>query len=102
MIKAFLIVIIGYVLAGLAAVGTGVWFHSLPAIVIVGLADLAATIVVFIFSVLTENSSVYDPYWSVAPVPIALFWLSQSGSDGFNNLRHILIFSLLCLWALRL
>ena len=102
MIKTFLIVITAYVLAGLAAVVTGIWFHAQPPILIVGLADLAATIVVFIFSVITRNSSMYDPYWSVAPVPIALFWLLQPGSDGFTNPRHILIFSLLCLWALRL
>ena len=102
MAKAFLIVIAAYVLAGAAAVGTGIWFHAQQPIVIVGLADLAATIVVFIFSVLTNNSSMYDPYWSVAPVPIALFWLLQPGSDGFANPRHVLIFALLCLWAIRL
>jgi steroid 5-alpha reductase family enzyme len=102
MAKAFLLVIVAYVLAGAAAVGTGIWFHAQQPIVIVGLADLAATIVVFIFSVITNNSSMYDPYWSVAPVPIALFWLLQPGSDGFANLRHVLIFALLCLWAIRL
>jgi len=102
MMKAFLLVILAYVLAGAAAVGTGLWFHAGQPIVIVALADLAATIVVFIFSVLTNNSSIYDPYWSVAPVPIALFWLLQPGSNGFANPRHVLIFALLCLWAIRL
>ena len=33
-------------------------------------ADIAATLVVFVFSLILDNSSVYDPYWSVAPVPI--------------------------------
>jgi steroid 5-alpha reductase family enzyme len=102
MTKAFLLVIAAYALAGAAAVGTGLLFRALPLIAIVGLADLAATIVVFIFSVITNNSSMYDPYWSVAPVPIALFWLLQPGSDGFANPRHVLIFALLCLWAIRL
>jgi steroid 5-alpha reductase family enzyme len=102
MARAFFLVIVAYVLAGAAAVGTGLWFHALPPIAVVGLADLAATIVVFLFSVLTRNSSMYDPYWSVAPVPIALFWLWQPTSNGFANPRHLLIFVLLCLWALRL
>ena len=53
MAKAFLLVIVAYVLAGAAAVGTGIWFHAQQPIVMVGLADLAATIVVFIFSVIT-------------------------------------------------
>lgn len=102
MVKAFLVVSVAYVLAAVAAVATGIIFRALPPIAIVGLADLAATIVVFIFSVITNNSSIYDPYWSVAPIPIALFWLSRPGSDGFANPRHLLIFALLCLWAIRL
>jgi steroid 5-alpha reductase family enzyme len=102
MTRAFLIVVAAYVLAGAAAIGTGILFHAWQPIVIVALADVAATIVIFIFSVITNNSSIYDPYWSVAPVPIALFWLMQPGSNGFANPRHILIFALLCLWALRL
>jgi steroid 5-alpha reductase family enzyme len=101
MARSFLIVIIAYVLGGMAAAGTGFWFHAQP-IVILGLADLAATIVVFLFSVITRNSSIYDPYWSVAPVPLALFWLLQPGSAGLANLVHVLIFVLLCLWAVRL
>jgi steroid 5-alpha reductase family enzyme len=100
--KAFVLVIIAYVLAGVAAIGTGMVLHAQTPIVIVGLSDLAATLVIFLFSMLTRNSSVYDPYWSVAPVPIALFWLWQPGSDGFANPRHVLIFGLLCLWAIRL
>ncbi len=100
--RAFLIVVVAYVLAGVAAVGVGLWLRAAPPIVVVGLADLAATIVIFIFSVITRNSSMYDPYWSVAPVPIALYWLAQPGSDGFANPRHVLIFVLVCVWALRL
>jgi steroid 5-alpha reductase family enzyme len=102
MVRAFLVVVAAYVLAGAAAIGTGIWFHTQQPLVIVALADLAATIVVFIYSVITGNSSIYDPYWSVAPVPIALFWLLQPGSNGFANPRHVLIFALLCLWAIRL
>ncbi len=100
--RAFLIVIVAYVLAGAAAVGTGILFHAQSPIVIVALADLVATIVIFIFSVITNNSSMYDPYWSVAPVFIALFWVLQPSSNGFANPRHVLIFVLVCLWAIRL
>ena len=102
MTRAFLIVIAAYALAGAAAVGTGILLQAQQPIVIVGLADVAATIVIFLFSVITNNSSIYDPYWSVAPVPIALFWLLRPGSNGFANVRHVLIFALLCLWAIRL
>jgi steroid 5-alpha reductase family enzyme len=102
MARAFLIVIIAYALAGVAALGTGIWFHDQQPSVVVGLADLAATIVIFLSSLLTDNSSMYDPYWSVAPIPIAFFWLLQPGSNGFANPRHLLILALVCLWAIRL
>jgi steroid 5-alpha reductase family enzyme len=102
MVKAYMIVIVAYVLAGIAAIGTGILFSTQQPIVIVGLADLAATVVIFIFSIITHNSSMYDPYWSVAPIPIALFWLARPNSDGLANPRHVLIFLLLCVWAIRL
>jgi steroid 5-alpha reductase family enzyme len=84
------------------ALGTGVMLRTQPPIIIVAAADLAATCVIFIFSVIVRNSSMYDPYWSVAPVPIALYWLARPGSNGLANPRHVLIVVLVCLWALRL
>ncbi|HUI70450.1 MAG TPA: DUF1295 domain-containing protein [Spirochaetia bacterium] len=62
-------------------------------------ADLAATIVVFVFSLILDNSSVYDPYWSVAPVPILVSWLVATG--GFSA-RQIIAIALVALWAVRL
>ncbi|GER85146.1 hypothetical protein KTAU_37810 [Thermogemmatispora aurantia] len=101
--RAFAIVTLAYVLAlGVAWVTLQLLQQSWPPLAALAVADAVATIVVFVFSVLTNNSSLYDPYWSVAPIPIALFWLLQPGSDGLANARHVLIFVLLCLWALRL
>ena len=37
------------------------------------IADIAATLVIFGFSFIYNNSSFYDAYWSVAPMAI---WLS--------------------------
>ena len=34
------------------------------------IADIAATIVVFIFGRIFRNASFYDPYWSLAPIVI--------------------------------
>lgn len=65
------------------------------------LADLAATLVVFAFSLAFDNSSLYDPYWSVAPVAIAAFWLVRSGAQATNP-RQVLVLVLLGLWAARL
>jgi steroid 5-alpha reductase family enzyme len=65
------------------------------------LADLAATVVVFAFSLACDNSSLYDPYWSVAPVAIAAFWLVRSGAQAIS-LRQLFVLALLALWATRL
>ncbi len=103
MVKSAALVIAAYVAAGAVAVGVGYGLRAQHPLLILAAADTAATMVVFIFSVVTHNSSCYDPYWSVAPVPIALFWLLQpGGSGGFASARHVVVFALLCAWALRL
>ncbi|HEY1388437.1 MAG TPA: DUF1295 domain-containing protein [Ktedonobacterales bacterium] len=102
MVRAYLLVLLAYVTAGVVAVVTGILLRDQSPIILVGAADIAATVVIFLFSVVVRNSSMYDPYWSVAPVAIALFWLLRPGSNGLANLRHVLIFALVCLWALRL
>lgn len=61
-------------------------------------ADLAATVIVFIFSTLFSNSSIYDPYWSVIPV-IASFVMIFSTS--FNFLRLLLLIAI-TVWGVRL
>ncbi len=100
--RALGIVFVAYLVALAVAIGTGIVFQRQAPIIIVGLADVAATIVIFLWSLVLRNSSMYDPYWSVAPVPIAIYWLTRAGSDGLANPRHLLIFALLCLWAVRL
>lgn len=64
------------------------------------IADVVATIVVFCFSVIYRNSSLYDPYWSVAPPLIAFYWMYQFKDSHFaaQTLMLIVIF----IWATRL
>ena len=66
-------------------------------------ADVAATIVVFAFSVGFNNSSFYDPYWSVAPMVIAPFLAAQSGSlNRANSTRQLIVLTLVAIWGARL
>jgi steroid 5-alpha reductase family enzyme len=67
-----------------------------------GAADLIATIIIFIFSVLFNNSSVYDPYWSVAPVFLTSYWILFSMHVDAIQYRVILIFILILIWSNRL
>jgi steroid 5-alpha reductase family enzyme len=68
-------------------------------IAVAAAADLAATLVVFAFSVRYGNSSVYDPYWSVAPIPIVLYWASLGSGIGG---REVAVVALVCAWGIRL
>lgn len=63
------------------------------------LADVVATFVVFIFSMIYKNSSVYDPYWSAAPILIVFYWLFQTGETDF---LFKAIWALIIIWGVRL
>jgi len=92
--------------AYLLAVGTAAITLALPIVsdwhplMQVLLADVVATIVVFAFSVFTGNSSVYDPYWSVAPVFIA-GWFIYVAQDA-STARQVIVTLVVLLWAVRL
>ena len=62
------------------------------------LSDIAATIVVFIFSLIFKNASVYDPYWSVAPIVILLLIFFEFGFSVSGLLSLIAVI----LWGIRL
>ena len=58
-----------------------------------------ATIFIYIGSVILNNSSLYDPFWSVAPVPIALYLALH-----FENtiVVKLLVLVPIIFWAIRL
>ena len=62
------------------------------------IADVAATVATFIFSVIFKNASVYDPYWSVAP-PVIL--ISFAFGRALTALG-VLILIAVGFWAVRL
>lgn len=90
--------VIAHVVAS-AVVQATVGWHPLA---VIALADTAATITVFVFSRSFDNTSLYDPYWSVAPASIALWLALGPGSAGGLTLRQGVIVTLVCLYAARL
>ena len=64
------------------------------------IADIAATIVVWMFSLITKNSSVYDPYWSVIPVFI-VFGFIYVRYTSLTTIDYIVSAAVL-VWAFRL
>ena len=63
-------------------------------------ADIIATIIIYISSYIFKNSSIYDPYWSVIPPFLLLFWILQLDTINIVNISF-LSFSVL-FWAIRL
>jgi steroid 5-alpha reductase family enzyme len=64
------------------------------------LADIAATVVVWISGVIAKNASLYDPYWSVAPLLILPAWLFLRGTNlGASDILFVIA---IYAWGLRL
>ncbi len=101
--KAFAFVTLAYAVAAVA--GVLVYFKLSPEyspIVAFAAADAAATVVVFLSSVAVNNSSMYDPYWSVAPMFLAPAIMLHNDSSGAPLFRKIIVIALVMLWGARL
>lgn len=93
---------IAYAAGVAAAVATALLVPAESPVVRAFWADVVATCVVFGFSVAHDNSSFYDPYWSVAPVPIAIYWTLVPEASGAPASRQLLVLALVSAWAVRL
>ena len=60
---------------------------------------ITATLFVFLFSNIHKNSSIYDPFWHVAPIPIVFYIANQS---SLPDVQINLVLSAFLFWALRL
>ena len=94
---SFVLIAIVYLLALAAGIGVYVacpfdlWAKLL-------LADVAATIVTFIFSLIFQNASVYDPYWSVQPIAILFLLLTEFDA----TMSAVLPLIAVAVWGIRL
>lgn len=66
------------------------------------IADLTATLVVFAFTCWYRNASTYDPYWSLIPMLIVLYWLWASAGAPVVALRQWMVLGLVWAWGARL
>jgi steroid 5-alpha reductase family enzyme len=96
--RDLVIVALAYALALVVALAVGWALRDRHPILVAAVADLAATLVVFGFSVGFDNSSLYDPYWSVIPLPVAIYWAAV----GEPGLWQLLLLALVALWGARL
>ena len=49
--------------------------NEMDLVMITLLSTVSMTVVIFFFSNITKNASLYDPYWSVVPIVIVIQWI---------------------------
>ncbi|MCR3906382.1 MAG: DUF1295 domain-containing protein [Tenericutes bacterium] len=96
MIWLFLIYLVAFAIGGLAFF----YFVNLSLILRLMIADVTATLMIWLFSLMLKNASVYDPYWSVAPPVILIFALIYL--EITLNLSIFLMIVAILVWSLRL
>lgn len=93
-----LIVIAGiYLLAFALAAAAAFWIEDTVAGYL--MFDAAATVIVFVFSAALHNSSVYDAYWSAAPMVMSVYLFVRSRAFSPWQILFLLVFNL---WSARL
>jgi steroid 5-alpha reductase family enzyme len=102
MSKAYIFIIVSYVFAFFISIVIGVVFRFLHPLLMIFFADIAATIVIFMISTIIKNTSLYDLYWSVTPLFIALFYFIFPQTSNINSFRFLIVFILVFIWSLRL
>ena len=96
---SFIVIAIIYVLATILQV---VLFNKLAIdnlYIKILIIDGLATIFVFVFSLIFNNASIYDPYWSMEPLIILILLMSQ------NKINYPVVISfgiVAIIWSLRL
>jgi steroid 5-alpha reductase family enzyme len=86
-------------IAAAAMVAPLMHMHPIPVAVI---GAFTATLAVFLLSFTFDNTGLFDPYWSLAPIALALFWGLGCAAPQVETTRQILATSGVGLWGLRL
>ena len=102
MTRAFSLCALAYVIALCVAVIIVYVLGDRHPILIVFTADIVATLVIYAFARVFRNASFYDPYWSVAPLAIALYYTLVASSGDVIFMRQVLVVTLVFIWGIRL
>ena len=96
-----LMVLLAYLMAFIGAWISFHIFQDHELWVKIAIADFAGTVIIFITSRLWNNSSMYDPYWSVAPIIILIYLLFIQGIPS-QYLRISMVSLVVVWWGVRL
>lgn len=74
--------------------------NSIEPVLLMFIADVAMTIIIYLIGIKLKNASLYDPYWSVIPVFIIAVWMIAY--HHALNITTILLILVIVIWASRL
>ncbi|MFA5749229.1 MAG: DUF1295 domain-containing protein [Bacilli bacterium] len=95
---SFLVIFIAYILA--FAIGLFVYRNlSFSLYVNIFIADVVATIFIYLVGLVFKNASIYDPYWSVQPLVILPLIMIMFKNFSFSA---ILLLMVVAIWGIRL
>lgn len=99
-LSSMLVILIVYLFV--IAAGVGVYLvlpSSIDLVYRILIADLVATVLVWIISLPLKNASLYDPYWSVIPPLVVLLLMIEKNNW---SLSLVLLLTALSIWGIRL
>ncbi|MBO4581051.1 MAG: DUF1295 domain-containing protein [Bacteroidales bacterium] len=97
---SFVMIILIYITAVFAGLFTYRWAQGhMECYTALFVADVAATIWVWLFGLLYKNVSVYDPYWSVLPPVMLTMWAANKEAAGQAG---VLLLVAVWYWGIRL
>lgn len=96
---SFAVITVIYLIATVLGVWTFISLDEMTDMLRLFVADFVATVFVWLWGVIFRNSSVYDPYWSVAP-PLML--TGYAIYCGTSSLPVMLMLVAVWYWAIRL
>lgn len=99
---SLLIVLITYVLTVILAINITTKINFNNEWLMILFANSIATIGIYISSIIFNNSSMYDPFWSVSPIPIVLYLGYFSNNLQLDLLGLSLVVCVVLFWAIRL
>lgn len=100
-INGTILVKVVYIIAGVLGYASTLLVPDLDLLWRSAVADLVATVVVFLFSHFTGNSSLYDPYWSVIPMWLVVWYMIEFGVSGLSVYDWAMI-GMVMFWGIRL
>lgn len=96
---SFIVILTIYLFALLSGVLVFFYLDSINDIYRFFLADIAATLIIYLCSVFLKNASLYDPYWSVVPPLLLVGAAIHYQAFGISVLLMLFVISV---WGIRL